>query len=61
MPKFLDVEKENMNKKSLGVRLPEVLLRMKILPRIPLKGENSKWWHLSSKYDNAIPSYCFVL
>ena len=46
MPMFLEVEIENIKKKkNLGLRLPEFLLRMKILPRIPLKGENSKWWH----------------
>ena len=53
--------------------LPEFLLRMKILPRIPIKGgikdggthdfENVNFYclQLSSKYDNAIPSYYFVL
>ena len=44
MPKLLRVEK-GKHKKNHGLRLPEFLLRMKILPRIPLKGKNSKWWH----------------
>ena len=72
MPKFLEVEKENM-KKNIGLRLPEFLLRMKILPEFLLRGKiqnggthdfedvNFYCFLLSSKNDNAVPSYYFGL
>ena len=72
MPNFLEVEKENIKKSGINApRIPlkdedpskKTLLRGSIQNGGTRDFENMNFYclQLSSKYDNAIPSYYFVL